>query len=197
MRALALLFAVVLLAGCSIGGGEDGSPVKPNELRQLVLQPPDLSRVFIRFDEGPQGTADQLVGSADMSRFGRQGGWKARYRRPGTTETKGPLVIASLVDFFESSEGAKENLVAIRSELEDGELPWKSAGSPALGDESVAASFEQGTGATRVAYFRIAWRRDNVTASLEVNGFHGKVELADGVELARKQSNRIDRATKS
>jgi hypothetical protein len=198
MRLLALLTTAVLLAGCSIGGGKDGGSVGPGELRQLVLQHADLPRVFIRFDEGPQGIADMSPGArGDPTRFGRQGGWKARYRRSGTTETRGPLVVVSLVDLFESSAGAKDDLNAIRGELDAGELPWKSVEAPLLGDESLAASVEQGAAATRVAYFRIAWRRDNVTASLEVNGFHGKVVLADALELARKQARRIDEATGS
>jgi hypothetical protein len=199
MRALALLLAVVLLVGCSIvGDGDSGVLGKPGVLQKLVLQPEDLPQVFLRFDEGQQGIADMPAGQrGDATRFGRNGGWKARYRRSGTTKTEGPLVIASLVDLFESSDGAKEDLEAVRSELEDGELPWKSADSPELGDESVAGSFEQGSGATRVAYFRITWRRENVTATLEVNGFHDRVELADAVELARKQANRIDQAAKS
>lgn len=194
MRLLALLIMAVLLSGCNVGGDGGDHSVEPDEFGKLVLQPGDLAQAFLRFDEGRQGIADAPQGPrADAMRFGRQAGWKARYRRSGTTTTKGPLVIVSLADVFGSTEGAKDDLKAMRQELEDGELPWRNVDVPDIGDESLAATVEQG-GVPRVAYFRVAWRRDNVTASLEVNGFRGKVVLAEAVELARKQDKRIDQA---
>ena len=79
MRALALLTAGLVLAGCSAGGGGDEkATVEPNELPRAVLQPDDLSRVFLRFDEGRQGIADvQGRRRKSPGRFGRLGGWKA------------------------------------------------------------------------------------------------------------------------
>jgi len=193
MRSLALLFALVLLAGCSIDGEEDGTPVTSDELRQLVLQPADVPRVFIRFDEGRQRTAEQPVGRADMSRLGRQGGWKARYRRSGTTQTKGPLVIASLVDVFDSAGGAEDEFGALQDDLRAGGLGWRPVESPQLGDEVFAMTHVQGSGPSKVDFFHVAWRDDNVVASVAINGFGGKVELADAVGLARRQDRRIAR----
>lgn len=194
MRLLALLTAAVLLAGCSIRGEEDGNSVKPNELKQLVLQPADLPRVFIRFDEGQQGNVEQPVG---RTRVGRQGGWKARYRRSGTTETKGPLVVASLVDVFESAGAAEEEYGALQTDLRAGGLDWRPVDSPKLGDEAFAMAHVQGSGPSKVQSFHIAWRDDNVVASVQINGFGGKVTLADAVTLAQKQARRIARVVPS
>lgn len=194
MRLLALLTMAVLLAGCSIGGDEDGGSVKPNELEQLVLLPADLPRVFIRFDEGSQGGAEQPVG---RNRVGREGGWKARYRRAGTTQTKGPLVVASLVDLFESVGGAEDEYGALQTDLRSGGLTWRPVDSPTLGDETFAMSHVQGSGPSRVESFHVAWREDEIVASVQINGFGGKVALADAVELARKQADRISRTVGS
>lgn len=194
MRLLALLTAAVLLAGCSIRGEEDGSSVKSDELNQLVLQPADLPRVFIRFDEGQQRNADQPVG---RTRAGRQGGWKARYRRSGSTETKGALVVASLVDLFESTSSAEDEYAAQQTDPREGGLTWRPVGSPKLGDEAFAITQVQGSGPSRVQSFYIAWRDDHVVASVQINGFGGKVNLADAAALAQKQARRIARVVAS
>ena len=199
MRALALLTAGLILAGCSAGGdGDEKATVEPNELPRAVLQPDDLSRVFLRFDEGRQGIADvQGQRRKGIDRFGRLGGWKARYRRPGTNETRGPLVVSSLVDAFDTTGGAEDEWQALQDDLADGDVPWSQADSPALGDESLARTLVQGAGATRVAFFLVAWREDNAVASVEANGFAGKLALADAVALARKQAARLSAAASS
>lgn len=189
MRALALLTAVVLSAGCSLSGDEGGAAIEVDELRGLVLQPEEVPRVFIRFDEGRQGLAE-LPGGAQ----GGGDGWKARYRRPGTTATEGPLVIASLVNRYDSEADAEERLEARRAELEGGELAWRRVEAPALGDETVAMTVDEGAGSSRVRYVVLAWREANVTASLEVNGFAAGLELEDAVELASNQAQRIEQA---
>jgi hypothetical protein len=195
MRRLLLLTAVVLLAGCSLTGGDDGASVEVGELKQLVLQPEDVDPAFLRFDEGKQGLTDLPGGRpAEQGRFGRQGGWKARYRRAGTRQTSGPLVIASLVDVFESTSGAKDEFETVQTELRDGELEWQPTDAPRLGDEAVAMSLTQGTGQTKVSFFLVAWRDDNAVASIEANGFGDKITLDDAVALARKQEERIARA---
>lgn len=189
MRASALLIAVVLAAGCSLGGGDGGAAIDADELRGLVLQPEDLPRVFVRFDEGPQGVAE-LPGGAQAG----GSGWKARYRRPGTPATDGPLVIASLVNRYDSEGDAEERLEARRAELTGGELAWKPVEAPALGDESLALTVDEGVGSSRIRYVVLAWRDANVTASLEVNGFAAGLDVDDAVELARKQAQRIEQA---
>lgn len=189
MRALALLTVVVLAAGCSLGAGDDAAAIEVDELKGLVLQPEDVPRVFIRFDEGRQGIAE-LPGGAEAGGEG----WKARYRRPGTPSTEGPLVIASLVNRYESEGDAEERLEARREELAGGELAWRQAEAPPFGDESLAMAVNEGVGSSRVRYVVLAWREANVTASLEVNGFAAGMELEDAVELARTQARRIEQA---
>jgi hypothetical protein len=187
----AALLLVVLVTGCSLGG--DKASISRSELEQLVLQPQDVPRLFVRFDQGRQVMADAPGGRrADASRFERIEGWKARYRRAGTPETAGPLVIESRVDLFESADGAKEDLEAARADLREAESAsaWKPIDEPGLGDESFAATSVQ-QGVTGVRYYDVYWRDDNAMATLRVNGFEGKLALADVLALARKQQKRM------
>jgi hypothetical protein len=192
MRALPVLGVVLLLAGCSLTGddGGGGAQVTEDELENTVLQPADVGPSFIVFDEGPQRNADQPAGRSALDRFGRTGGWKARYRRPGTMRTTGPLVIVSLVDSFDSDDGAAEELAAVGADLDDGEPPWQEVSAPELGDEALARTLQQ----SGVSFFRVAWREGNVVASVEVNGFTGKVSAEDAAALARKQAQRVSEA---
>lgn len=191
----AVLVLALLLAGCSFGG-EDGGSIGRGELSGLVLQPSDLPPVFDRFDEGRQALADSPGGSrADPQRFGRQDGWKSRYRRAGTSSTEGPLVVESRADLFDSSGGAKEELEAARQDLQGGELGWQLIDEPGLADESFAATLVQGGGTSGVRFYQVVWREDNVTASVSVNGFEDKLAPAEALELARKQERRIASAS--
>ncbi|HEX2432371.1 MAG TPA: hypothetical protein VHI55_00340 [Gaiellaceae bacterium] len=189
----AALLLVLFLGGCSLGG--DDSTIAVSTLPRIVLQPPDLSPAFLRFDEGRQINADAPSGRrSDPARFGRQDGWKARYRRAGSQQTPGPIVVESRADVFKSSDGAKDDLDAARADLEDSELDWQPIDEPGLGDESFAATHvEPGLG-KGVRYYQVYWRDSNVTASLSLNGFEGRFPLADALELARKQEKRIGEA---
>jgi hypothetical protein len=185
----AALFLVAFLAGCSVG--EEDATIVQSELGRLVLQPGDLSRVFVRFDAGRQISADSPGGRrADPSRFDRVGGWKASYQRRGTAGTLGPVVIDSRADVFASGAGAEKDLEAARADLADGESRWDPIAEPGLGDESFAAT-SVGEG---VRYYFVFWREDNATATLNVNGFDRRLALAEVLELARKQERRLDRA---
>ena len=133
MRALGLLTIVALLAGCSLGGEDDGAAVDAGQLQQLVLQPADVPPEFMRFDEGRQLAAEQRI---EGSSFDRLDGWKARYRRSGTPATEGPLVIASLADAFESESAAEDAFAELRSSLDEGDLGWQPVDAPAIGDEA-------------------------------------------------------------
>jgi hypothetical protein len=195
-----LLTAACLLlatAGCSFDGGEEEeeSTFEVGQLGTLVLQPKDVPRVFVRFDEGRQVNADQPPGRADPGRFGREQGWKARYRRPGAPRTQGPLVIESRADLFESSEGAKNELEASESELAEADTaegpPWQSIDAPRLGDDSFAMSGIQPAFGGGVRSYLIVWREDNLTASILANGFEGRFTLNEALRLARRQQARI------
>jgi hypothetical protein len=189
-RAAVLL--VALLAGCSLG--EESASIERSELGRLVLQPGDLPRTFVRIDDGRQNTADSPGGRrADPSRFDRIEGWRARYHRPGTAQTAGPVVIESRADLFESADGAEEDLEAARADLGENEPEWKPIDEPGLGDESFAATSVGGG----VRYFLVLWRQSNATATLNVNGFDRKLALAEVLELARRQEDRLSRAADS
>jgi hypothetical protein len=167
-----------------------------------VLQPADVPTVFERFDEGRLLRTDQPEAGerADPARFGRQGGWKARYKRSGTQETQGPLVIESRVDLFDDEGGAEQELAAHREELERGVSRGTAAESledPALGDEAVAVTFLQPGAMRDVHFYMVVWREANVTAGVLVNGYEGKLTLDQTLDLARKQQLRIARAAKS
>jgi hypothetical protein len=191
LRALSAWVALgLMLSGCT--GGEEAA-ITVAELPSLVLQPEDVSAEFVRFDEGRQTRADLRPGPRrDADRFGRVAGWKARYRTPGSEETEGPLVVVSMVDLFEEEEGARRDLEAHEAELEtQGEL----VEVPKVGEESRAMTILQESQLADVRFYAIVWRRENVTASVLVQGFEGKIELADALGLARKQDGRIARAT--
>lgn len=195
VRTAAFLLALLGLAGCSLIGGDDAS-IDRSELPQLVLRADDLPRVFVPFVQGRQVSADSPGGGrADPTRFGRVEGWIARYRRPGAApQAAGPQVIVSRADLFGSVTGAEDDFEAARGELANGGLGWSPIDEPGLGDESFAATFVQAGG---IRYYQVFWRDDNATATLDVNGFDGKVALEDALELARKQQRRIARASGS
>ena len=102
MSRLAVLVCLSLLAACAGGDGGEREAVERKELEHVVLQPADVPPVFERFDAGRLLRTDQPAAGerADPARFGREEGWKARYKRSGTQETRGPLVIESRVDLF-------------------------------------------------------------------------------------------------
>lgn len=188
MKVSALAAVALLLAGCSLGDDDGGASIERAQLEALVLKAEDLPEAFIPFDEGRQGIADRPIGErSDPARFGRIDGWKARYRRTGTSRTKGPLVIASLADLFESAEGAKDELEAIE------EAGFEAREAPDVGDEARAWESLQG-GAGGVRYYLIAWREENATASLLASGFEGRITFDEVLALARKQAARMSRA---
>lgn len=183
---------LVVLAGCSLMGGDEAS-IEVAELEQLVLQPPDLPRSYLRFDEGRQIAAEASEGArADPNRFGRRDGWKARYRGPGGTP-----VIESKADLFDSAAGAEDELEAARADLDESDVDWSPVGEPGLGDQSFAATYLQGTKTSGVRFYQVVWREDNVTASLLMNGFARQLSLADVLELAQAQERRVADAAQS
>jgi hypothetical protein len=193
VRRSALLLALLLLAAGCMGGGDSAS-IDSSELKGLVLQPSDLPPAFTRFDEGRQARIDQPGGTlADVRRFGREDGWKARYRRAGSPATKGPLVVESKVDVFEDGDGAHDELQARRSNLVEG-LRLVQAGVD-VGDESFVATGTEGSGRFAVRFYLVGWRHENATASVFANGFDGKLALGQVVDLARKQQGHLEAAS--
>jgi hypothetical protein len=192
---LGLTLALVLgLSACQ----DDEDPIARAELPTLVIGDADLGRFWTAFDRGRQVRADRVPGAReDPTRHGRIDGWKSRYRRAGTAETRGALVVESRADLFRSADGAEDDLEAYEQELsvELAELDGKRVEVIALGEEAVGVTYTQ-PGATRaVRFYRLAWRRANATASLTVNGFDGWLSLRDALALARKQDARLATAS--
>jgi hypothetical protein len=191
-RARALAALIVVVAGCEGGDGEEQA-VPPTKMRSVVLQPADLPKAFVPFDIGPVRQGDTPPGPrVDPERFGREGGWKARYRRPGSSKTRGPLVVESRIDLFDGKDGAKSDFDAYREELEgDVRRAGRWLDVPPLGDDAVAATSGPPGIPGSVRVFRLVWRDGNVTAAIAANGFEGKLRFVDVVQLARKQQRRI------
>lgn len=175
-----------------MGGDEEGE-IGAAALPRLVLQPSDFAAEWTRFDGGRQRLADAPPGDrADPTRFGREGGWIARYRRRGSAETAGPLVVESRADLFESSGGAEDDFDAARRDLEQAASGGEGLDAPDLGDEAHAIALGSGDPG-EIQFFTIVWRDGNVTATLTANGFQG-LRFAHVLELAEKQQARIERA---
>jgi hypothetical protein len=194
-----MLFVVAVLAalaGCSPLGDDSGdAPIPEASLPTVVLQPDDLPVVFSRFDEGPLAIADAPTGDrADPARFGRIGGWKARYRRPGSAATVGPLVVESRADLFEGSGGAEQELDAHRRELAPQALHPSTLSLleiEELGEQGIALTQAAGDAPGTLVSHTVVWRYGNVVASVTANGFGGKLRPAQVLDLAQAQQRRI------
>ena len=184
---LAVLIVPFALVGCGSGSKEKTIPA--SKLSKLVLRQNDLPPVFSAFYLGKELGSD--VGSLrrDPGRFGRRGGWTARYRRAGSPQTKGPLVIASRADLFADPGGAKKDLDLLARSLRG--LPRTKALLPRLGDDAFGIEQRQGSGRLTVVSYSFVWRRANATAAIDANGFVGKFTLGDALALARKQDARL------
>ena len=192
-RGLLVALAVALLAaGCmgDDGGGDSGSSVSASEGESLVLQQEDVGSEFTEFDSGEQRRVDLSPPRDDPNRFGREGGWKARFSRTGTRETEGALVISSLADLFGSANDAGEDFELYKTSLDQ----FVAAGGrqvsvSGLGDEAYAVTFEQGLAPNLIHHYAIAWRNGAVTASVTANGY--RLTWPQALELARAQDSRI------
>ncbi len=185
-----VVFILAALAAISCVAPEQR--IAADQLANLVLQPADLPS-FSQFGLGAQVTADAHAGPRkDPARFGRLGGWIARYRPADASVRDGPLVVESRADLFPSTSAAKQDLDAYDAEYEStiARAGGKKLGTVAVGDEARAFTF--GGGAD--FFYVVAWRNANGTASILVEG--STVTLDDALTLARKQSARISAATR-
>jgi hypothetical protein len=182
------LVVVLLGAAC-----DSGSTIATSKLSQLVLTEQDMPG-FTSFSNGPQVRLDnQGTVRADASRYGRQGGWINRLRPADSATTAGPLVVESRADLFKSSDGAKSDLAAYRVLFSRLSGEHQEITVTGLGQDAVGVTFTQPGGRT-LRFFRIAWRSQNATASITVEGFDGQVSQDDALALAHKQEKRIEGA---
>jgi hypothetical protein len=188
-----LLLIALLSLGLGVGcmGGDDEAGYDADQLEAMVLPAEDLEgRGWTRFDWGKQTRTDQPSGQrSDPARFGRVDGWKARYRRPGTRQTEGPLVIESRADVFDDADGATSDFDAYGSELQNAGTELEELTD--LGDRGLIATLAQGD----VRFFLVMWRDDNAVAAVNVNGFEGKLTREHALALARKQQERMEKAS--
>jgi hypothetical protein len=186
LRRALVAIALVLLAGGCMGGDDEGG-YEAGQLERMVLLGDDLEgRGWMRFDWGKQAQSDQPSGArSNPARFDRVDGWKARYRRPGSRRTAGPLVVESRADVFETPDGARDDFDAYGSELETSGTQIEEV--PELGERGVVATLVQGD----VRFFLVMWRDENAVAALNLNGFDRKLTREQAVELARKQQARM------
>jgi len=181
-----MILAALVAASCA--APEQHIPA--DQLSSLVLQPADLPS-FSQFGVGAQVVADAHAGPRkDPTRFGRMGGWIARYRPADAAVRSGPLVVESRADLFPSTSSAKQDLDAYNTEYEAtiASSSGKKLGSVTVGDEARAFTF----GAGSDLFYVVTWRTANSTASVLVEG--PAVTLDDAVALARKQSARLTAA---
>lgn len=180
-----LVLVLVLAAGC----GGSAKTIRVDALPQLVLSDADVGPAYTRFDFGRQLQADAQPGRTDPARFGREGGWIARFKKP---RGPGPLVVESRADLFPSAHGARSDLVAYTA------LYFSESHSISrprgLGQAAVAVQFVQGGGANALRTASVAWREQNVTASVVVQGFARSTSLADALRLAARQEQLLVRA---
>lgn len=111
-------------------------------------------------------------------------------------QTRGPLVVQSIVDLFGSPDGAEQDLAAYRTEFARAARRVGSARltPQAIGDGGYAFTFVQRTPLSRIRFFTLAWRDGTLTSSVSVNGFDDKIAFADALALAQKQQRRIEQA---
>jgi hypothetical protein len=184
-----LLLAVLIVPLALVGCGSKEKTIAASKLSKLVLRQKDLLPVFSAFYLGKELGSDVTSSRRDPGRFGRRGGWTARYRRAGSPTTKGPLVIASRADLFADSGGAKKDLNLLAQSLRA--LPRTKALLPRLGNDAFGIEQRQGSGRLSVVSYSLVWRRANATAAIDANGFVGKFTLGDALALARKQDARM------
>jgi hypothetical protein len=190
-RGVLLLAMAAVICGVSACGGAATIPVQ--RLSSLVLTEHDLPRPFSSFFVGRQSSLDATSDvRSDPARFGRKDGWIARFRRSGSANTSGALVVVSRADLFGDSGGAKEDLKAYAYEFarEPG-AGQRELTPPPIGDQAIAETYIQ-PGTKPVRFVVVAWRYRNVSASVSAEGFD--VRPGDVFRLARLQQRRIARA---
>jgi len=179
---------VLQVAAC-----DGGSTIAASKLSQLVLREQDMPG-FTSFSSGPQVRLDnQGTVRADASRFGREGGWIIRLHPAESTRTTGPLVVESRADLFKTLEGAKSDMGAYRAVFSQLSGEHKQIAVSGLGQDAVGVTFTQ-PGSRPLRFFRLAWRYQNATASITVEGFDGQVNQEDAMALAHKQEKGIEGA---
>ena len=186
--ATAFLLVALVLAGC---GTSSGKKLSDRELGTLVLQEADLPALKQYASEHQVRSELDPVLERDPTKFGRQGGWTARYQRP-TTSGRGPLTESSIATVFSDAHGARKYVAAVKGNQERTNIAagLKEVEVPALGDETVAVASAKAPSRS-VRSVLITWRDGRFVGSVTALGFAQQMNVADVVALARKQEKRI------
>ncbi len=190
--AIGLVACALVLVAC---GGRAAKPLSDDQLQSLVLQPSDLPSQLARFSFEREIRSEQdAVLGGDPTRFGRQGGWVARYRRRGNPRAQGPLTVVSTVEMFGRSASASRYLGA-QEEREKTSAPTaglKKVSVPSIGAESHAlASARAPRGSVR--YVVVTWRDGRFVGSVAASGYAELMSVLDVVALARSQEKRVEK----
>ena len=184
-RLVSLGLLAFLAAGCM---GGDSAAIEPSELKNLVLQQQDLPAAFTRFDEGRQARIDQPGGTlADVKRFGRQDGWKARYRRPGSSvDHRPPRRRVQGRRVRRAGRGAGRARSGPRRPAR--RTPSRARDAASSGTRPSSRPGPRGAAASQVRFYLVRWRHENATASMLANGFEGRFTREQALELAEKRA---------
>lgn len=168
-----------------------------DQLGSIALKPADLEQVggeFEAFDEGPTQLIDALPApQAATDRFGRLGGWKARYRQ-GPDVTSGILVVDSRIDLFPESYAATTDLGAYsdRYSQQAGD-PGATLSHPHVGDGATMLALVPAD-QTHVRSATIAWRSGPFTGQVVTSGLGDVDVAAAAVALATAVAGRMSAA---
>jgi hypothetical protein len=169
----AALGLTALVAGCTVGGDEksiDGSRVD-----DVVLQQRDVGASY-------RPTYVRNLGGHPRA--------EVRYRRALSRRAPAAVMITSTAEVFRSRETAETHLDAARDRVERAP-EWQPIAEPGLGEESFAATaVKSGT-----RHYRVFWRAANAAASVQVEAAEDELPLADVLELARRQDDRMAAAS--
>lgn len=175
----------------------DNSARLLDQLETIALQPEDLAQLgpaFEPFDVGPTQILDVLPAPQSApDRFGRIGGWKARYRQ-GSDVTSGILVVDSRIDLFPDRNAAAADLAAYAARYTAQAGPVGATISNHSVGEGATMSTIVPADQTQVRMAMIAWRRGPFTAQVVTSGL-GNVDVAAAAEmLATAVDQRISAA---
>ncbi len=183
--ALALAAVLLVSAGC---GASNQHWIAASSGPGLVLQPAAVPGLT-QFADRPQA-AYELHGTA--TRYGRLGGWVARYHLAPESPQKGVLVVESRVDLFPNGKDAERDFGAQAAALGDGlkGVAHHQISVARIGDETAGLTIIQ-QALKKVRFYTVLWRTRNATASVTGEGYDGQITLGSVLRLARRQNARL------
>jgi hypothetical protein len=197
MRAAAATGFVACALVITACGAHRAEPLSDEQLQTLVLQSADLPRTLERFSfDHELRSAQSPVLAGDSSRFGRQRGWVARYRRSGDPRVRGPLTVASTIEMFAGPGGASKYFDAV--EKRDQEVAsttgLKEVPVPTIGATSHALESARAPRGS-IRYVIVTWREGRFVGSVSASGYAELMVVRDVVTLALSQEKRVKSVT--